>query len=454
MIFGMRVAMPLKPRSPKPTFPQSMAYVGGRISPEMQSPRLLWIKENLPETWANAARFFDLSDFLTYRATGNDTRSLCTTVGKWTYQGHQPSMPGAVHSDVDGWDASYWQHIGLEDVVQEGYRRIGTHICPMATPLPNGLTQEAAKGLGLVPGTAVGVSLIDAHSGSLGMIGATDDGAVLPPEVLDERLALICGTSSCHHVMSRSPRFISGVWGPYFSALLPGFWLNEGGQSATGALIDHVIESHPQAVTLNRDADQQGKSVYDLLNERLDNLANTVDFPAQLTQDLHLFPDFHGNRSPYADPTLRGMVSGLTLSQSLDSLALLYLATIQAIACQTRQIISEMNAKGYRINTIFACGGNSKNFVFLREHADITGCRILLPQEPEAVLLGSAILGAVAADEFDSLQTAMAAMTHVGQAIAPATGQVAHYHAAKYAVFQKLYRDQITYRDLMLGIVD
>jgi ribulose kinase len=65
-------------------------------------------------------------------------------------------------------------------------------------------------------------------------------------------------------------------------------------------------------------------------------------------------------------------------------------------------------------------------------------------------LLGSAILGAVAVGEFESLQTAIAAMTHVGQAIAPATGQVAQYHAAKYAVFQKLYHDQITYRDLML----
>lgn len=29
---------------------------------------------------------------------------------------------------------------------------------------------------------------------------------------------------------------------------------------------------------------------------------------AFLTQDLHVYPDFHGNRSPIADPTLKGMV--------------------------------------------------------------------------------------------------------------------------------------------------
>lgn len=32
-----------------------------------------------------------------------------------------------------------------------------------------------------------------------------------------------------------------------------------------------------------------------------------------LTKDIHVWPDFHGNRSPLADPTLRGMVLTYTL---------------------------------------------------------------------------------------------------------------------------------------------
>jgi len=80
-------------------------------------------------------------------------------------------------------------------------------------------------------------------------------------------------------------------------------------------------------------------------------------------------------------------------------LALEYLATIQAVAHGTCHIIDTMNAHGYRISTTAqSTGGDSKNPVFLREHADATGARLLLPREPEAVLLGSAILAARAAE--------------------------------------------------------
>jgi FGGY-family pentulose kinase len=279
-----------------------------------------------------------------------------------------------------------------------------------------------------------------------------DDGA-LSAEALEQRLALIGGTSTCHMAVSREPLFIPGIWGPYYSAMLPGLWLTEGGQSATGSLIDHVIGSHGRASELKSEAERRGSSVYAVLNERLDALASAAPFAAALTRELHVLPYFHGNRSPRADASLRGMVSGLKLTDSIDSLALLYLATLQAIAQGTRHIIDTMNAHGYRIRTIVATGGDTKNPVFVREHADVTGCRVVLPQTTEAVLLGSAILGAVASGRQANIFAAMAAMARADRVVEPAQGLVRRYHDAKYGAFQRMYEDQQAYREIMRDVL-
>ncbi|HWL82647.1 MAG TPA: FGGY-family carbohydrate kinase [Roseomonas sp.] len=414
-----------------------LRYVGGRISLEMQTPKLLWLKENLPETWRRAAHFFDLPDYLTWRATGSLTRSLCSTVCKWTYLGQE-----------NRWDAGYFRAIGLGDLAEEGFRRLGTEILPPGAPL-GGLSAEAATALGLQPGIPVGASAIDAHAGGLGVIGAALDGTAPDREALQHRLALIGGTSSCHMAVSEAPRFVPGIWGPYYSAMLPGLWLNEGGQSATGSLVDHIILTHAAYPALAEEAQRRGATIYQLLNERLDVLAVGLPFPAALTESLHVMPDFHGNRSPRADASLRGMISGLRLSATADDLALLYLATIQAIAYGTRHIIETMNAEGYAIDTVLACGGGTKNPVFLREHADATGCRLVLPREPEAILLGAAMLGAVAGGAHATLPDAMAAMSSPGRVLSPGEAAVRRYHDAKYAVFQRMHRDQMDYRTLM-----
>lgn len=421
-----------------------LRYVGGIISPEMESPKLRWLKEKLPDSWNRTRRFFDLPDFLTYRATGDDTRSLCTTVCKWTYQGHlEPTSP----ESVGCWNDTYWQSIGLGELTSEGYRRIGTRIRPMGEPIAHGLTKSAAADFGLNPGTPVAVSIIDAHAGGIGMLGA-DRGDGCEVE-LEKRLALIGGTSSCHMAISKGPRFVEGVWGPFYSAMVPGYWLTEGGQSATGALIDHIVFSHVRSREIEHDAAKRGITVYEILGEILDKLAVGLDFPAQLTKELHVMPDFHGNRSPRANPHARGMISGLRLSDSVEDLAVLYLATIQAVAYGTRHILEVMTESGYEIDTVLTTGGGAKNPIFLREHADITGRKIILPKEPEAVLLGSAMLGGVAAGEYATVTEAMTGMSAAEKVVEPRRGAATGYHQAKYEVFLRMYEDQLQYNLLM-----
>ena len=408
-----------------------LQYVGGGLSPEMEIPKLCWLKTHLPETWNRAGKFLDLADFLTYRCTQRDVRSLCTNVCKWTYLGKEGR-----------WDAEFLAQVGLGDLLDDG--RVGTDIRSMGEPI-GPLTEGAAAHLGLTIGTVVGVGIIDAHAGGLGVLGAANDD-------WNSALALIGGTSSCHMAVSKEPRFIPGVWGPYFSAMVPGLWLTEGGQSATGALLDYTLATHAASPELTHLAAQSGSTVYEIVNSEVARLAaeaNLTD-PAYLTRDLHVFDGHLGNRSPLADPRARGLVDGLSLDTSLASLALLYLATLQSIAYGTRAIINALNASGYAISRLYAVGGGTKNPLWVQQHADITGASLVLPEESEAVLLGAALLGAVASGSYPDIPAAMRSMCRSASVIAPNLA-TADYHAAKFGVYQQLYTQQKARREVMQG---
>ncbi|XP_029421115.1 FGGY carbohydrate kinase domain-containing protein isoform X2 [Nannospalax galili] len=392
-----------------------LQYVGGVMSVEMQAPKLLWLKENLRETcWDKAGHFFDLPDFLSWKATGVTARSLCSLVCKWTYSAEK------------GWDDSFWKMVGLEDLIGDNYSKIGNLVLPPGASLGSGLTPEAAKELGLPKGIAVAASLIDAHAGGLGVIGAdvSGHGLICEGQPVSSRLAVICGTSSCHMGISKDPIFVPGIWGPYFSAMVPGFWLNEGGQSVTGKLIDHIVQSHAAFPELQAKATARCQTIYEYLNSHLDLIkkAQPVGF---LTVDLHVWPDFHGNRSPLADLTLKGMFG-------------------------TRFIIEAMEAAGHSLSALFLCGGLSKNHLFVQMHSDITGMPVILSQEVESVLVGAAILGACASGDFTSVQEAMARMSKVGKVVFPRR-EDKKYYDKKYQVFLRMVEHQKEYSSIMNG---
>ncbi|SEK51795.1 FGGY-family carbohydrate kinase [Pacificibacter marinus] len=218
--------------------------VGG-ISPEMELPKLRWLKRELPDVWKATDRFWDLPDWLVHRATGDELRSLCSTVCKWTYLGHKGQ-------NGEGWDGDFLKAIGLDDLTRNDAAALGAALAPPGVKA-GGLTRLAAKELGLPVGTPVSTSLIDAHAGALGALGAD-----LPENGLDQRLALIAGTSSCHIALTSSPIFVPGIWGPYFGVILPDLWALEGGQSAAGALLDAVIARHSASVPLYDEPWKQG----------------------------------------------------------------------------------------------------------------------------------------------------------------------------------------------------
>ncbi|HEV2896849.1 MAG TPA: FGGY-family carbohydrate kinase [Pseudaminobacter sp.] len=397
-------------------------YVGGSISPEMETPKLLWLAEHMPDTFGKAWQFFDLTDFLTWRATGSLARSVCTVTCKWTYLAHE-----------NRWDEGYFREIGLGAFADEAFQRIGTKVVPAGTPLGVGLTTTAAAELGLTPGTPVAAGLIDAHAGGIGTVGARGGvGSV------HSRMAYVFGTSAC--TMSSTPEatFVEGVWGPYFSAMVPGLWLNEGGQSAAGAAIDHLVRLHPAAEQAARTAQEHGVSLSHWLSLKVEERGGAAA-AEKLVGGVHVVPEFLGNRAPFADPDARGLIAGLGMETDFNSLISLYLAGVYGLGYGVRQIVRSLREKNVPIDTIVVSGGAGQSPLVRQLLADATGNVVAASTSQEPVLLGSAMLGAVAAGHYKDAVVAMAAMSELGELYRPSAASV-DWQARRFDAFELLQR--------------
>lgn len=398
-----------------------LKYVGGGVSPEIETPKLLWLKKHLPHSFALAAHFFDLADYLTWRASGSLARSTCTLTCKWTYLAHERR-----------WDEGYFRAVGLDELAEENFARVGTVVVDPGTALARGLTAQAAADFGLLPGTVVAAGLIDAHAGGLATVGA--QGAA---GSLQSRMAYVMGTSACTMASSAQPAFVPGVWGPYFSAMVPGLWLSEGGQSAAGAAIDHLVQCHPASAEANARAKAASQSLVSWLATIATEVTGDLSTVARRAEGLHVVPDFLGNRSPLADPDARGVIAGLGLDRSVESLVGLYIAGLCSLGYGLRQILATMVQAGVVIDTIVISGGAGQSPLVRQLLADATGVTVAASQSPEPVLLGAALLGAVAAGRYGDLQAAMPAMTRLGEIYHPSLEQ-REWHDRRYGAFLAL----------------
>ncbi|KAF8476102.1 FGGY family of carbohydrate kinase [Kalaharituber pfeilii] len=450
-----------------------LQYVGGSMSIEMEIPKVLWLKENMPRDLFRRCHFYDLADVLTHIATGEKTRSFCSTVCKQAY------VPVGVDGSIKGWQEDFLAAIGLQELAEDNFRRMGgvhgeNGVMLSAGQLVGTLCEKSASELGLVSGIKIGSGVIDAYAGWIGTVGARVKPDCLGSDVIPEgfktndleqafhRLAAVAGTSTCHLVMSREPKFVPGIWGPYRDVVLENFWMAEGGQSATGSLLHHIVTTHTSYEKAKEAAMARKQNIYEYLNHRLEELAqeskaSTISY---LARHFFLVGDYHGNRSPIADPRMRGSVVGLSMDSSVDSLALMYYAALEFIALQTRHIIEALNTNGHTVTSIFMSGGQCRNNLLMTLIANATGYPVVIPRYIDAaVVLGAAILGAKAASanetgETEGLWGIIDRMSKPGDIVLPTKDKrEKELLEVKYKIFLRMSKEQQEYRKMVDDVI-
>lgn len=334
------------------------------------------------------------------------------------------------------------------------------------------LTEKAANELGLVAGIAVGSGVIDAYAGWIGTVGAkvelgshelSADVAKNDQTQAFSRLAAVAGTSTCHLAMSPKPVFVPGVWGPYRDVLIPDYWMAEGGQSATGELLKHVLETHPAFQEASSIAESYNSNIYDYLNEHLKDMQAKASAPtiSYLGRHFFFYGDLFGNRSPIADPRMTGSVIGLSNDKTVDGLALYYYATMEFIALQTHQIIETMNKAGHQISSIFMSGSQCQNDILMRLMASACDMPVLIPRYVHAAVAhGAAMLGAKAASadkhgKTEPLWEIMDRMSKPGKAVHPTEDpHEKELLKVKYNVFLEQCKSQQVYRKQVDDVIE
>lgn len=237
------------------------------------------------------------------------------------------------------------------------------------------LSDDAAKLLGLRPGTPVATAIIDAHSGvpGAGVAGHST-------------LVLVMGTSSCHMINSKIEKLAPGVAGVVEDGILPGFFGYETGQSSVGDAFAWLVETF--------------------------NLSH-----AELTKRAELLPHgsggvmaldwLNGCRTPLMDGRLSGAFAGITLNTRPEQM---YRALMEGTAYGVRWIVDTLRDAGVPVKKFVASGGlPARSPLLMQIYADVLGQEISLAESDQSVALGAAILGCLAGGE-SSLNKAINSM--------------------------------------------
>ena len=382
---------------------------GGKVSSEWFFPKLLQILNEAPEVYAAANKFIEAGDWLVLQLTGVETRNACAAGYKAMWEKASGFPSNAFFRAIDS---------RFEHVVEE---KIDCSVSPIGAKAGE-LTPEMAAKIGLAPGTAVSVAIIDAHS-AVPATTVTREGV----------LVAIMGTSMCHMVLSKAPRIVEGMCGCVEDGILPGFFGFEAGQSCVG---DHFAWFADNCVPASYadEAKSCGIGIHDLLTEKAAKLQ-----PGQ--SGLLALDWWNGNRSVLDDADLTGMILGMTLTTRPEEI---YRALIEATAYGTRIIIDAFESSGVTVNEIVACGGLAeRNEMLMQIYADVINREFKIAESAQTCALGSAMWGAVAAGKarggYDDITTAAAHMARVKDKIFKPNAFAHAIYDQLFAEYKKLH---------------
>lgn len=370
---------------------------GNRIDVHYSLPKILWLKENLPDVYRRARWFLNTKDALYAFLTGR--------VGVTDYS--DASLTGALFLEKRAWDADLLKALGLDAGKMP-------ELC-VSHMAAGRLTEAASSRLGLTPGIPVA-------------IGAGDGASAAHGAGLHDARGAYCNIGSSAWVASLSEAPVLDPGCRVFNYLdMDGVHYN-----VCGTL-------------------QNGASAFDWAAEHLLHGADPSALEALALQSppgsrgVFFLPTLLGERTPWWDPNTRGTLIGFSLHHNKADIARAVYEGIAQGLCQCAQVLRENRLP---IESLMLIGGGAASGLWPSLMASMLEAPVRVHAHPRsATSLGAAMAAGVGVGLFDGYARASAMARHSAE-YAPEPGATRAY-AAHYAVYHSLYaRLREAYHDI------
>ncbi len=302
---------------------QDEAYrrLGHRIHPTYTLAKMMWVRDNQPEVWAQTRHVCVAKDFVVQRMTG----TLVTDP-----------------SDASGTDA-FDQVSGNWSELLLAAAGLDPGLLPPvvgSTTVVGGLTAAAAEHTGLLPGTPV---VLGGGDGPMAAVGA---GVIAPADGAYVSL----GSSSWVSASSTRPLHDPAMRSMTFNHVVPGLFVPTATMQAGGASLSWVVE------LLGR----TGAGYGELLLEAGDVRA--------ADEGLFFLPYLLGERSPHWNAGAAGVFAGLQRHHGAGHMVR---AVLEGVAFNLRTCISAFTENGIPVDRVDVIGGGATSDVWMQVLADV-----------------------------------------------------------------------------------
>ena len=316
--------------------------------------KILWLKRNRPALFMRMKFVGSIKDQLFHAFTGEYLIDRSTASTTALYNAHGLA-----------WDAEILNFIGIaEDMLPPVVSTTETR--PMA--------EAAAKRMHLMAGLPVVIGATDGVLVNVG-IGAVSAG----------QLSATIGTSGAVRMLVGEPRTDEAMRTWCYN-LVDGLWVAGGAINNGGMILrwmrDNICHfSKEQMATLDVDG-------YDLMTMKASKIPAGSD-------GLILLPFFTGERAPYWNSDLRGLLFGLSLNHSRSHMIRAVMEGVCYSMCSVFDALREFG----EVRDIRASGSFTKSPLWMQILADVLGEPLVLPENSEGAAYGAAVLGFISGGE-------------------------------------------------------